>query len=116
MSNGTDNNQRHVYKLLRSFSACIAVLQFAPAGLSLPVPANRARSCSTRSPTMTLARSIALHAAQKPAFPATREIFGLLGGARVWVAEWRNICRLIENASMGWVVAPILPAIQPLDY
>ncbi len=32
---------------------------------------------------MTLARSIALHAAQKPAFPATHEIFGL--------AEWKLV-------------------------
>jgi len=29
---------------------CVEVLQFAPAGLTLPVPAHRARSCSTRSP------------------------------------------------------------------
>ena len=66
MSNGTHNNQRHVYQAIQSVLACIAVLQFAPAGLSLPVPANRSRSCSTRSRAMNLARSIALHAAQKP--------------------------------------------------
>jgi hypothetical protein len=31
-------------------SVSVDGLQFAPAGLSLPVPAHRARSCSTRSP------------------------------------------------------------------
>jgi len=30
--------------------ATAEVWQFTPAGLSLPVPAHRARSCSTRSP------------------------------------------------------------------
>jgi len=73
MSNGTHYNQRHVYQVLQSFSGCIAVLQFVPAGLSLPVPANRSRSCSTRSRAMNLARSTALHAAQKPTIPATHE-------------------------------------------
>jgi len=32
------------------FPAYFAALQLTPAGLSLPVPAHRARSCSTRSP------------------------------------------------------------------
>jgi hypothetical protein len=56
---------------------CIKALQSAPAELSLPVPAHRARSCSTRSPAMNLARSNALYWAQKPTSPATREIFEL---------------------------------------
>jgi hypothetical protein len=30
--------------------AAVEVLRLTPAGLSLPVPAHRARSCSTRSP------------------------------------------------------------------
>ncbi len=73
MSNGTHNNHRHVYQALQSFSTRIAALQFAPAGLSIAVPANRVRSCSTRSRAMNLARSAALHAAQKSTFPATHE-------------------------------------------
>jgi hypothetical protein len=34
----------------QGFSADFMALWYAPAGLSLPVPAHRARSCSTRSP------------------------------------------------------------------
>ncbi len=30
MSNGTHNNQRHMYQAIQSVLACIAVLQFAP--------------------------------------------------------------------------------------
>ncbi len=77
MSNGIHNYKRHMYQAIQNQPACIEALQFAPAGLSLPVPAHRARSYSTRRTTMNLARSIALHAAQKPTFPATREIFEL---------------------------------------
>jgi len=66
-----------MYQAKQNQRACVEAFQLAPAGLSLPVPAHRARSCSTRRTTMNLARSIALHAAQKPTFPATREIFEL---------------------------------------
>ncbi len=77
MSNGTHNSHRHVYQALQSFSTCIAAFQFAPVGLLLAVPANRVRSSSTRSRAMNLARSAALHAAQKPTFPSTHEWSGL---------------------------------------
>jgi len=36
--------------IVAAFLAKVEVLQFSPAGLTLPVPAHRARSCSTRSP------------------------------------------------------------------
>ena len=35
---------------VQHISAIVEGLQLTPAGLSLPVPAHRARSCSTRSP------------------------------------------------------------------
>jgi len=35
---------------VQHLSAHVEGLQLTPAGLSLPVPAHRARSCSTRSP------------------------------------------------------------------
>ncbi len=73
MSNGTDNYKRHRYQVLQNFSVDVEALQVAPAGLSLSVPAIRARSFSTRNPAMTLARSAALHAAQKPTIPPTHE-------------------------------------------
>jgi len=66
-----------MYQAIQNKMACVEELQFAPAGLSLAVPAHRARSCSTRSPAMNLARLNALHLAQQPTFPATREMFGL---------------------------------------
>ena len=37
-------------KVLQHLLAVVEALQLTPAGLSLPVPAHRARSCSTRSP------------------------------------------------------------------
>jgi hypothetical protein len=89
MSNGTHHIERQLYQAFQYLSDCIEALQFAPAGLSLPVPAHPVRSYSTRRTTrlwhpaslyllhpcsrMNLARSSALHAAQKPAFPATHE-------------------------------------------
>jgi len=73
MSDGIHNEKQHMHQALQRQLACVEALQFAPAGLSLPVPAHRFRSCSTRRPTMNLARSIALLAAQKPSFPATHE-------------------------------------------
>jgi len=73
MSDGTNNYKRHMNQVLQNFSAGVEALQYSPAGLSLSVPANRARFCSTRNPAMTLARSAALHAAQKPTIPATHE-------------------------------------------
>ncbi len=73
MNDGTHNDRQHMYQAIQYFSASVGAFQFAPAGLSLLVPAHRPRSCSTRSPTMTLARSNALHSAQKPTFPATHE-------------------------------------------
>lgn len=66
-----------MYRGIQKQSALNEGLQFAPAGLSLPVSAHRVRSCSTRSPAMNLARSIALHATQEPTLPATREVFEL---------------------------------------
>ena len=77
MSNGIHNGKQLMHQALQSQATCVEALQFAPAGLSLPVPAHRVRSCSTRRTTMTLARSIALHAAQKPSSPATHEQSGL---------------------------------------
>jgi hypothetical protein len=62
-----------MYKVIQNYSARVAMIQFAPAGLSLPVPAHSVRSRSTRSWAMNLARSDALHAAQKPTFPAIHE-------------------------------------------
>ena len=73
MSDGTQIDKQHRFQVLQNFSAGVEALQAAPAGLSLSVPANRGRSCSTRNPAMTLARSAALHAAQKPTIPATHE-------------------------------------------
>ena len=73
MSNGTHNDKRQMYLVMLNLRACVEALQFAPAGLSLPVPAHRGRSCSTRRTTMNLARSAALHATQKPASPATHK-------------------------------------------
>jgi len=70
MNNGTQNNHRHVHQVIPEHSIIIVAMQFAPAGLSLPVPAHPARSCSTRSWAMNLARSNVLHAAQKPTIPA----------------------------------------------
>ena len=66
-----------MYKGIQKQSVLIQALKLAPAGLSFLVSARRARSCSTRSPAMNLARSDTLHATQEPTFPATREIFGL---------------------------------------
>ncbi len=93
MSNGTHNNKWYMYQAMQNQRAGFEALKGAPAGLSLPVPAHRARSCSTRRTTrlwhpaslyllhpcsrMNLARSIALHSAQKPIFPATHEQSGL---------------------------------------
>ena len=65
-----------MHQAIQKNSACVEALAYAPPGLLLPVPAHRVRSCSTRSPTMTLARSIALHAAQEPTFPATHKQSG----------------------------------------
>ena len=89
MSDGTHNNILHRYLAIRKQSASAVGLQFVPAGLPLPVPAHRARSCSTRKTTrlgrpaslyllhpcsrINLTRSIALHSAQKPTSPATHE-------------------------------------------
>jgi len=73
MNNGTQNANRHVYRVIEDYSACVAMIQFAPAGLSLPVPAHLVRSCSTRSWAMNFARSDVLHAPQKPSFPAIHE-------------------------------------------
>ncbi len=73
MSDGTDNYKRRMNQVLQNFSVDVEALQVAPAGLSLSVPANHGPSCSTRNPAMTLARSAALHAAQKPTIPATHE-------------------------------------------
>ena len=93
MNIGTHHIERHVFQAIQYLSDCVEALQFAPAGLSLPVPAHPVRSYSTRRTTrlgrpaslyllhpcsrMNLARSTALHAAQKPAFPATHEQSGL---------------------------------------
>jgi hypothetical protein len=79
MNNGTQNDHRFVYQVIQDFSACVTAMQFAPAGLSIPVPAHPVRSCSTRSWAMNLARSDALHVAQKPTFPAIHEMSGLEG-------------------------------------
>ena len=76
MSNGFQKDKRHMYQASKNFSVGFEALQFAPAGLPLPVPAHRARSSSTRSPAMNLARSIALHSAQKPR-PASCRMSGL---------------------------------------
>jgi len=76
MSNGTHNYEHHMIQAIQKQLDCIEALGLKPAGPSLPVPAHRSRSCSTRSPTMNLARSIALHTAQKPTFPATHENSG----------------------------------------
>jgi len=37
-------------EVLQHLLAAVEALQLTPAGLTLPVPAHRARSCSTRSP------------------------------------------------------------------
>jgi hypothetical protein len=37
-------------QMIQHLSPRVEALQLTPAGLSLPVPAHRARSCSTRSP------------------------------------------------------------------
>jgi len=66
-----------MYQVNQKQSVLVEALLLAPAGLSLPVSAHHARSCSTRSPAMNLARSNALHATREPTFPATRETFGL---------------------------------------
>jgi len=73
MSDGTHHIERQMYQAIQYLSAGVEAIQCAPAGLSLPVPAHPVRSCSTRSWAMNLARSDALHAAQKPASPATHE-------------------------------------------
>jgi hypothetical protein len=73
MNNGIQNDHRHVYQVTPEQSVCVAAIQLAPAGLSLSVPAHPARSCSTRSWAMNLARSDTLHAAQKPTVPAIHE-------------------------------------------
>jgi hypothetical protein len=80
MSNGTDNYKWYMFQAIQNLRACFEAMKFAPAGLSLPVPAHRARSCSTRRITMNLARSIALYAAQKPASPATHKYSELPNG------------------------------------
>ncbi len=77
MSNGTYNDLRQVYQAIEKPLASVKALQFSPAGLSFPVPAHRGRSCSTRSWAMNLARSAALHSAQKPTIPPTHEQSGL---------------------------------------
>ena len=84
-----------MYMAIQNQSARVEALQFALAGLSLPVPANRPRSYSTRSPAMNLARSVALHSAQKPIFPATRVIFGL--AARGAVGEAAIAAVMLEH-------------------
>ncbi len=107
MSNGTHNDKRHMYQAVQNQRACVEALQLAPAGLSLAVPAHRGRSCSTRRTTrlwhpaslyllhpcsrMNLTRSIALHAAQKPSFPATHEQSGLKN------TEMRKAIVLLES-------------------
>jgi hypothetical protein len=73
MNNGTQNDSWRKYQVIQEYSVCNAAIQAAPAGLSLPVPAHLVRSCSTRSWAMNFARSDALHAAQKPTFPAIHE-------------------------------------------
>ncbi len=58
--------------------AIIETIQILPVGLSLPVPAHRARSRSRHVvPATSLTRSNALYSAQKPTVPPTHEIFGL---------------------------------------
>ena len=79
MNNGAQNDRRHVCLVTPEHSVCIAAIQFAPAELSLRVPARRARSCSTRSWAMNFARSDALHATRKPTIPAIHEKSGLEG-------------------------------------
>ena len=89
MNSGTQNANCHMYQVIKYLSDCVEVLQFVLAGLSLPVPAHPVRSCSTRSRArlwhpaslyllhpcsrMNLARSDALHAAQKLTFPVIHE-------------------------------------------
>jgi len=63
-------------QLVQQLSSELEAFQLAPVGLSHPVPAQRARSCLTRSPAMSLARSNTLHAAQKATVPTTHELFG----------------------------------------
>ncbi len=82
-----------MYQAIQNQLGFVDALQFATAGLSLPVLANRARSCSTRSTTMNLARSIALRATQEPTIPATHEIF-----------ELRTIARAAHNTTTGRAV------------
>jgi hypothetical protein len=74
MSNGAHNEMQRVHQAIQINSTCVRSFEDSPAGLLPPVPAHRIRSCSTRSYTMNLARSTALHAAQKPTIPATHEI------------------------------------------
>ena len=50
MSAGAQERNGFAIQMVAIFSAKVEVLQFAPAGLTLPVPAHRARSCSTRRP------------------------------------------------------------------
>ncbi len=59
----------------RNLSTNADGLQLTPVGLSLPVPAHRARSYSIRSSLLRL--SHALHSAQKPTVPPPHEIFRL---------------------------------------
>jgi hypothetical protein len=50
MSAGAYKRDGVMIQMVAAFSARVEGLQFAPAGLTLPVPAHRARSCSIRSP------------------------------------------------------------------
>jgi len=82
MNDGTGNDDRYMLQTRQYFSAGGEALQFSPAGLSLSVSAHCGRSCSTRRTTMNLARSIALHATQKPKIPATHENSGRIAPKR----------------------------------
>ncbi len=50
MSVGFRKGKQQLIQIVQQLLEHVGTLQFTPAGLSLPVPARRARSCSTRSP------------------------------------------------------------------
>ena len=52
MGNGTNNDSLQPYQAIQQHLSWVVLLQFAPAGLLLPVPANRARSCSIMLPVV----------------------------------------------------------------
>ena len=57
---------------IQHLSARVEALQLTPAGLTLPVPAHRARSCSTRSPryvSHTIGRAALGTETDSPAHP-----------------------------------------------